>query len=950
MFPNKKYVRCASGNKLHIIGVGVLPHGLGKAYLVPQATRNLLSVSQITAQGKSITFKKDHAYIDGELFGSLQKGLYILSGKYSGASVRASDDEILLVSDVSSIDDTESEQTLDINLRRDLDLPHRRFGHCDIHLVLRMIRLNTCDGLKVAAHVSDPNRFSCDSCLTCKARKVSRNPYLKLRRNDSAVNKDLYFKVLWSDVLGPLEPTALNGYRYGVTFTESTSRYRYFYPLQHKDQTLSVFKSLVAEVSAQGFKVKLLRSDNGGEFTSKEFAEFCVAEYIEQRFTPPNTPSANSVSERFNRVLAERARSMMHSAKLPKFLWASAMLTVTYIYNRTISPEHESKSPYELLFGVRPNVSNLRAYGCRAYLYNFGAVGKLDDRAIKGALVGYDMSSSAYLIYVPDSNSIRRSGHVAFDEHQLLFTIESKLAAERFHLQSTLKSKVNSLSTLRTATPSLTPSVLGKRLDDAQLNLSSTASVSKKSAAIDATTRQFPASPKVNVSSSDIVDTDAIPARNMKHTTTSLLDATPIEVPVDTLRNNQSHGHLSEQTAVPLVPIIAKPTILPLISRSGRTIKATPPLSSYRDSLHFVDEESDFQFDMFAFAAEIENVNTANDAPTSFRSILSRADSAEWLAAIASENASLSKHNVFEVASELPFGKHAIKAKYILKRKADGRYKARLVAKGFTQIEGLDYFDVFAPVVSKNSLRLLLSLAASNDWDIHQLDVETAFLYGELEEDLYLEAPEGSAYPKGTILKLRKSLYGLKQAPRNWNRKLDEFITSQGFNRCAIDSSVYTRGSGSDAVILAVYVDDLLIFGNDSMFITSFKSALCNQFSTKDLGQVSDILGMTVTRDRAKRTISLKQTNYIRKLASQYGFNPDEVKSNTSVPMSKATWNTAVDMTNPLAADVKTSADAEFPYQSLLGGILYTNVCCRPDISFAVSALASHNSNPKRMH
>jgi hypothetical protein len=143
-----------------IAGVGTLSHGLGVAYFVPQASRKLLSIFHITAGGKSITFNKDDAFTDGVLFGTLQNGLYIMSRKFVDANVRASDDNVLLASVVLFADDTKSKQHLDLNLRRDVEVLHRQFGHCDIHLLLLIIKLKPCDGQKVASHVSNPNRLT----------------------------------------------------------------------------------------------------------------------------------------------------------------------------------------------------------------------------------------------------------------------------------------------------------------------------------------------------------------------------------------------------------------------------------------------------------------------------------------------------------------------------------------------------------------------------------------------------------------------------------------------------------------------------------------------------------------------------------------------------------------------------------------------------------------------
>ena len=211
--------------------------------------------------------------------------------------------------------------------------------------------------------------------------------------------------------------------------------------------------------------------------------------------------------------------------------------------------------------------------------------------------------------------------------------------------------------------------------------------------------------------------------------------------------------------------------ILPVVTKSGRTVKVTPVMADHLARIYFCADESDDAADNFVLLATDNDVLLSSEnVPTSYTNIASRPDKLDWYAAIDSENDSLRKHGVLELGPSLPSGKNLIKAKYIFKKKSDGRFKARLVARGYTQVEGIDYFDVFAPVVSKNTLRLLLALAAVNDWDITHLDVETAFLYGDLEEDIYMEAPAGSYFPKGSILRLRKSLYGLKQAPRQWNR------------------------------------------------------------------------------------------------------------------------------------------------------------------------------------
>ena len=130
----------------------------------------------------------------------------------------------------------------------------------------------------------------------------------------------------------------------------------------------------------------------------------------------------------------------------------------------------------------------------------------------------------------------------------------------------------------------------------------------------------------------------------------------------------------------------------------------------------------------------------------------------------------------------VPFGKTLLDSRWIFRIKLDGRYKARFVVKGFTQKEGIDYMKTFAPVMSKSSLRSILSIAAVEDWDIDQMDVKTAFLHGDLDTDLYLRNPQGFEIPPGKIIKLKRSLYGLKQAPLIWYNTLKEFLLAQEYD------------------------------------------------------------------------------------------------------------------------------------------------------------------------
>lgn len=204
--------------------------------------------------------------------------------------------------------------------------------------------------------------------------------------------------------------------------------------------------------------------------------------------------------------------------------------------------------------------------------------------------------------------------------------------------------------------------------------------------------------------------------------------------------------------------------------------------------------------------------------------------------------------------TELPAGckVNGLKCIYKIKRDANGdiiKYKARLVAKGYVQEQGVDFDEVFAPVTRIETVHLLLALAAKHNCEVHHLNVETAFLNGEILEDVYVVQPEGFI-KKGQehlVYKLIKVLYGLCQAPRAWYAKLNKSLEDLGFVRCPHEHAVYIKRKGGEILIVGVYVDDLLITGTSIDVITEFKQQMSDQFEMNNLGKLSYYLGIEVS-------------------------------------------------------------------------------------------------------
>ena len=283
--------------------------------------------------------------------------------------------------------------------------------------------------------------------------------------------------------------------------------------------------------------------------------------------------------------------------------------------------------------------------------------------------------------------------------------------------------------------------------------------------------------------------------------------------------------------------------------------------------------------------------------------------------------------------------------RWVFKKKADGRFRARLVAKGFTQIEGVDFDETFSPVARFESLRLVLALATLENWEIHQMDVKSAFLHGELEEEIYMEQPTGFvvAGKEHLVCKLQKALYGLKQASRAWNLQFHGVLTELGYSRTYSDAGVYVchLQEGDDSIIDILYVDDITILGNSINKINALKSSLSSRYEMTDLGEIQSYLGVNITRDRANRTMEINQKEYIQMIVEKFGMR-DANPVHTPLPAG-CEGHLVKFEDQASASDIKK-------YQQLIGSLLYAQIGTRPDISFTVARLSQYSSNPSPHH
>lgn len=340
-----------------------------------------------------------------------------------------------------------------------------------------------------------------------------------------------------------------------------------------------------------------------------------------------------------------------------------------------------------------------------------------------------------------------------------------------------------------------------------------------------------------------------------------------------------------------------------------------------------------------------------DDTPPSYRAAIASPDASDWRSAMRVEYDACVKQKTWVVVprNKLPAGTNILPVRWVFKQKTDEhgvrtQFKARITPKGFKQKQGVDYFEVFAHTGKYKTLRLALSLAAARDMEINQLDVPTAFVRADLEEEVYMEMPEGFSEP-GMVCHLKKSLYGLKQSPRNWYRLLSGYIFDElKWTPTVSDPCLFFKYSARGSLMmLFVFVDDMQGFyeSADADEWATTRRALFDRFETKDLGDSKWMLGMRITRARSAKTIQLTQELYITKALERYGLSESRVERTPMVPNRGS------------QEDDRDGASAPIPpllYQEMLGVVLYAFLSTRPDIGFAVCWLARFAQAPLKRH
>ncbi|CAL2242392.1 unnamed protein product [Prunus armeniaca] len=645
-----------------------------------------------------------------------------------------------------------------------------------------------------------------------------------------------------------------------------------------------------------------IRVDNGGEFFSMR--NFFSDHGIIYQHSCVYTPQQNGVVERKHRHLLETARALRFQSNLPIKFWGECVLTAVYLINRFPTSLLHNKTPFDILYHKAPSYNHMRVFGCLAYATSVHPSSKFAPRAHKSVFIGYPIGQKAYKLYDLETHKTFTSRDVLFMEDT--FPFSSPDPSTPPHTTGP------SLPLLPFTDPDPFPLTSGPSPPSP-----STTGPAPGPDLLPPPTDPTPSATSPTPDSDLPLPTDPTPSASV-----------PVTQPApDTPRPTRISSR-PKQPSTRLKDFVCSQVILPPHQSSSSSTGPSPgtrfPLCNFISYHRYSPRHLSF-VNSISRSVEPSSFAEANSDP-------------RWREAMDSELAALADNHTWTL-TPLPPGKFPIACKWVykIKHRADGsveRYKARLVAKGFTQTEGLDYHETFSPTAKMITVRCLLAVAASQHWVIQQLDVHNAFLHGDLHEEIYMSPPPGlRRQGENLVCRLHKSLYGLKQASRQWFAKFTEAILAAGFIQSKADYSLFTRKVGKSFTALLIYVDDILITGNDIDAINSLKSFLHTRFRIKDLGDLKYFLGIEVSR--SKKGIYVSQRKYALEILKDYGFLGARP---VDFPMEEA----------KLSDKGELLKDPE-KYRRLVGRLLYLTIT-RPDITYSVHVLSRFMHQPRLPH
>ena len=850
----------------------------------------------------------------------------------------------------------------------DLTLWHRRCSHLNFADLKHMHLHKSVLGMSLDSQ-SPPDPI----CEPCILGKQHRHNIPK-----TASRKSSLLALVHTDLKGPLPVQTQQGYQYWQPFVDDKSRFITLAFLKCKSEAFDAFKQYKAFAEKKlGKQIQMSRDDKGGEFISKEFNQFCADNGILRQHTEPNEPHQNGVAEKANQDIAHGTTALLVQAKLPPSFWAHAAATYVHTRNRTPTSALNGDTPYFHWKGKKPDISYFRVFGCLAYVLIPKEKRKaLQPHSKKCIFIGYPDGVKAWKFWDPVEKKVIISSHAVFDER--CFPGNSTTIIDLVSLPPT------------PSTPSTsTPEVVFHQGGDENNHDEAPSPVLAANdpippvdpipdIALDPTPASAPSSapasppsaprPNLPSSSQPIVEPKhcnpphaSCPQTSLNENILSHKNSPPpasIHTPSpspDPLLMSPPPLHPPQ----PLSPVPESNTDDELLLRDNEDDDELEYLDQVRMAMeslfndHTVDHLTFDQAVEYAFTSSQHAFKSAThwNEPNSYQEAMQRSEEERdhWHKAALDEIQSLIENGTFELV-QLPPNRKAIGSRWVfkVKRKADGsieRHKARLVAKGYAQHPGFDFTETFAPTPKWASLRAILALAAFHDLHLESVDISSAFLNGELEEEVYMQQPEGFIEKgKDWYWLLKKSLYGLKQAPRCWHKKLNQALEEMGFNRIICEHSIWIYHRDDTRIIIPVFVDDMTIVSKSQAAIQKVKDELQSHFKLRDLGPTTWLLGVEITRNWEQHSISLSQHQYVLDLLERFKLSDCNTVSTPLDPSVKL----SLSMCPQSSSDIEEMKS--IPYLQAVGSLMYLAIATRPDIAYAVGVLARFNQNPSMQH
>jgi hypothetical protein len=843
----------------------------------------------------------------------------------------------------------------------DIDTWHRRLGHASNQCVLDLATKQLAQGMQINLSRSPPK---CDSCIR---GKQGRTPIPKTRQGERSRRK---LGVIFVDLTGPEAVKSASGNLYVMNIVDDYSSHPWTFCLKLKSDALSTLQIWARRAEAEsGERIGIIRIDSG-ELKSDAMNTWCNANGYTLQFTAPYTSAHNGRVERMHLTIMNRMRAMRASTPtVPSNRWDEFAMSAGYLSARTPTRTLQ-KTPFEAWHGKKPDLSHLREIGSRAFALILKHNPKIYERSFECILVGYSPNSKAYRLYHPPTHRLVESFHVKFIERK--DNVSHPLFPGRvIDIPVTVDSDVTTPVPISGSFSHKHTSVQ----DEEEPVTSDSSRVWTNDTEVPVLLPYVPAD-AVPVPADDIVpipalDADTVPRRSTRAHVPSTRVAETLglqqmpRVAQAVAESREAGRRLKEQRAQAKfdrrqqvldnrASLTNEPASLPIPSTAvPDDILPPPPVP---------DPDTDFVDFCEAYAVQLASplINPRNPDEPTFREAMNSPDADKWTLGIQDELKSLKEMGVYKLVhrSDVPVGRKVLRGKWVLLLKRDEhgnpvRHKARFVVKGFEQVFGQDYVDTTSPTARMESVRLLLNIAAAKDWDIQQIDVKTAFLYGLLpaDEAQYLEQPESFAEPgkEDWVWCLQRGLYGMKQSGRIWNKTMHKAMLNWGFKRLHADPCVYYRVNALGTVLSAVHVDDFLIVSSSPEASQSFKEELKSLWTISDLGEARFCVGIAISRDRANRLVSISQTALIDRIILQFG-QADADPISTPMDPSVAKSLTRPSPSDPPLSDSDSHELARIPYRSLVGSLMYLAVGTRPDISFAVARLCQYLDCYRRTH